>query len=168
MMGKTTHDEINLDLDGTIDAAIKKLTKLKKDYPKGRIRLTSDCEYGETYPRLKLEFTRPKKPIEIELEAWKEKQGRFAAHETAARAYAANGDPYPRADEMAALKEELGYFVPDRMGWLQIWDDNTIVMWDSMRGAQTRDGTWVARTFMADQFDAILKQAETEPQEPAK
>ena len=60
MGDKTTRDEINIDLDGTIDRAIKELQRLKKLYPKGKISLENEYEYGESYARLKLNFTRDK------------------------------------------------------------------------------------------------------------
>lgn len=161
-MGKTTRDEINLDLDGTIDAAIKKLHALKKKYPDGRINLTSDHEYGESYPRLKLEFTRPKEPVEIEYDMWREKQSRYSELCAAARAYEREGDTYPRAAELAALKEELGCFADNRMSMLQIYDGEVITT-DMMRGGRRRDGTWVFRTLGAEYFDQRVAEVTDEP-----
>jgi hypothetical protein len=144
-MGKTTRDEISVDLDGTIDAAIKKLQKLKKQYPDGRLNLTSDYEYGESYPHLKLEFTRNKEPIEQELEAWKEKRGRYDSMRNAAAAFASEGAEYPRSAELAELKDELGYFA-EPMSSLVYGDGEVLV--SNMFGTRTRSGEWRSWTLM--------------------
>lgn len=146
MDDKTTRDEIDIDLDGTINHAIKELERLKKLYPKGKIWLTSDTEYGETYPRLRLEFTRPKTAIEIELAEWRDKLGRYSQLATAAQAYEREGDVYPRAEELIALKSELGCFT-DRMTSLVIHGDE-ILAW-GFDGARTRDGQWRMRTMFS-------------------
>lgn len=145
-MSKTTRDEINLDLDGTIAAAIKKLEKLKKQHPDGRLNLTSDYEYGESYPRLKLEFTRPKEPVELEYDKWREALSRYSALCSSARAYQAEGDTYPRADELATLKEELGAWAGSRMGSLAIYNGELLM--SDFDGAYRRDGTYVWKTMM--------------------
>jgi hypothetical protein len=167
-MSKTTRDEINLDLDGTIDAAIKKLQKLKKQYPGGRINLTSDYEYGESYPRLRLEFTRKKEPIELEYDRWREKLSRFGALNTAARAYEAEGDKYPRAAELAALEAELGAWAKSsRMGSLAIYDGELLM--SGFDGAYTRDGEYRWKTMMnfdvLKSLDMVASDSDTRPKD---
>jgi hypothetical protein len=154
-MSKTTHDEISIDLDGTIDSAIKKLQKLKKDYPKGRISLENEYEYGESYARLKLHFTRDKEPVELELEGWREKLNRYAALCSAASAYAANGDKYPRETELADLKKELGCWADDHWGGSLTIVDGEVLMY-GFHGAQTRDGTWRLKTFSHPDMRAAM------------
>jgi hypothetical protein len=141
---KTTRDEINIDLDGSIDAAIAKLRHLKKSYPDGRISLETDYEYGESYARLKLAFQRPMEPVEIEFEKWRDKKRRFEEMNKAAHAYSREGDSYPRLGEMDALKQELGAFAAP-MAQLCIFDQE-VVAW-TFDGYQRRDGTWAAVVF---------------------
>jgi hypothetical protein len=147
---KTTSDEINIDLDGTIDGAIKKLQQFKKKYPKGRISLENEYEYGESYARLKLHFTRDKQPVELEYDKWREKLSQYGALLTAARAYDAEGDKYPREADLAALKDELGAWANNRLGSLTIFG-NEVLMSD-FEGAYRRDGTWIMRTLMHSDF----------------
>jgi hypothetical protein len=147
-MDHTTRDEIELDLDGTIDAAIKTLQKLKKQYPGGRIHLTSDYEFGESYPKLKLEFVREKDAAEMALDKWRGKLERYASLCAAARAYKAEGDEYPRSHEIAELRNELGAWAESRFGSLVIFDGD-VVMWD-FEGTYRRDGSWVMRRWTPD------------------
>ena len=157
---KTTSDWIDIDLDGSIDAAIRKLQKLKKEYPNGRIELGSHSEYGESYEHLRLNFTRGKTPIELEYDKWKAKMEALGELRGAARTFAAEGMEYPRAAEMATLEEELGAWAKSsfRMGWLSIWDGE-IVFQDMMRGGYRRDGTWAFRMMGSEDFDDALAQA---------
>ncbi len=107
-MTKTTRDEIDIDLDGTIDHAIKELQRLKKLYPKGRIGLETEHSYGESYPRLRLSFTRQKEPVEIEYDKLAAKRARLADLRAGAQVFAKEGAPYPRAKELEKLEVELG------------------------------------------------------------
>jgi hypothetical protein len=136
-MTKTTRDEINIDIDGSIDHAIAELKRLKKLYPNAQIQLTSDYEYGESYERLKLRFERPKTPVEIELEGWQQKVNLLNQMRQAARAYSAEGDPYPRQEEMKKLEKELGCFA-EPMGRLLISGDEIVI--DNLDTVRTQNG----------------------------
>lgn len=143
-MKQTTRDEININLDGSIDSAIKELNRLKKLYPKGEISLENEYEYGVSYARLKLNFTRPLEPIEIELGRWHAKREKFDAMRKAAKAYKSEGDRYPRADEMAALEEELGGLAEPSSSL--IIHGGEIVAW-GFEGIKSKDGRWIMRNF---------------------
>lgn len=158
-MSKTTSDWIDIDLNGSIDAAIKKLTKLKAQYPKGRIEIGSHMEYGEHYEHTRLHFTRPKGAVELEYDKWKGKLELLGQLRERARAFAAEGMEYPRAGEIAALEDELGAWGKSSfsMGWLAIWDGE-VVFHDQLRGAYRRDGTW---TFRRLGFEEMFGEAES-------
>lgn len=154
-MSNTTSDYIDLDLDGTITAAIKKLAKLKGQYPKGVIDLTSHYEYGESYPRLRLNFTRPKDKMELELESTKASLGKLRALYAARKAFTDEGQEYPRENEIAKLEETLGVFAKNPNGWLQIYGEQ-IVMYDPMLGAYTREGDWAYVMLMSGYGDDAM------------
>lgn len=141
-MSKTTRDAIEIDLNGSIDKAIRKLQGLKKKYPGGELDFTSEMEYGERYEKLYLRFERDKEPVEIELDKWRAKRERYGVLASAAAAFEGEGAPYPRAEELAALKEELGCWT-GRMCSLGIYDGEVLAQ--GFHGARRRDGTWVWR-----------------------
>jgi hypothetical protein len=147
-MADTTRDEIDIDLDGSITKAINKLTKLKKLYPKGQIRLTNEYEYGESYAKLKLEFVRAKDTAEREFDKWQAKLRQLDELRAAARAFKSEGVEYPRIDEIAALEKELGAWAKGRrLGGLTIIG-NDVYMHDMMLGAFDREGSWAFKTMM--------------------
>jgi hypothetical protein len=147
-MADTTRDEIDIDLDGSITKAINKLTKLKKLYPKGQIRLTNEYEYGESYAKLKLEFVRPKDSVELECDKWSAKLRQLDELRSAARAFKSEGVEYPRTDEIVALEKELGAWAQGRhVGGLTIFGD-AVYMHDMMLGAYDREGSWVFKSMM--------------------
>jgi len=158
-MGKTTRDQVEIDLGGPIDRAIAKLKKLKVKYPDGKIELTSETEYGERYEKLYLNFTRDKKPVELEYDRWRTKLTRYGELSAAARAYESEGDAYPRAALLEALREELGCWADNYFGSLTIYQDE-VLLW-SIQGARRRDGTWVLRSVAFDMFDAPKPSQET-------
>jgi hypothetical protein len=164
----TTRDSVQIDLDGSIDDAIAKLTELKAEYSDGEISLETDYEYGESYARLYLRFTRPKEPIEIEFEGWQAKLARLGELRAARRTIEAEGLDYPRKDEIAALEAELGEWGSANRfaGSLTIFDGE-VLFHDMMRGAFRRDGTWVLRSMMADRFDVPAQGMETRQGEDA-
>lgn len=157
---KTTRDWIEIDLDGTIDAAIKKLTKLKKEYPKGKLYLDNYMEYGEHYSRLRIDFTRPKEPIELEYDEWRKKLEQHRALRHAARTFANEGLEYPRQAEMDALTGELGAWAEDD-GWgggsLSITGDELVM--HGFRGGQRRDGTWAYKVLGFDDYERVWAKA---------
>lgn len=146
MRKKTVWDEIDIDLAGSIGKAIAELTRLKALYPKGKISLENEYEYGESYARLKLRFTRPMEPLEIECASWREKRARFEALYSAAEAYEREGDAYPRAAELKESRAELGCFA-DPMSSLVIFGDEILAARHD--GGRTRDGKWRWRAVWA-------------------
>jgi hypothetical protein len=152
-MSKTTDDYIDIDLNGTIDAAIKKLTQLKKEYPKGRIDVGTYTEYGETYHYTRLEFSRPKEPVELEYDKWRAKFDALGKLRQAARAFRDEGAEYPREAELAALTEELGAWADTHrsMAMLSIYGGE-VIMQDMLRGGYRRDGTWVFKMLGYDDY----------------
>ena len=142
---KRTSDWIDIKdlLDGPIGKVIERLQELQATYPKGEIEVRTDYEYGEGYAAARLNFERDKTPLELECEQWDAKARQYQALKTESFAFANNKTPYPRADEMEALRKELGFFamVPMR-GTLRIYENEVIVM-DMTRGGRRRDGTWV-------------------------
>jgi hypothetical protein len=145
-MANTTRDEINIDLNGSIDAAIAKLRRLKKHYPDGKISLENEYKYGESYARLKLAFCRPMEPVEIELRKWTTALRSFRELQRAAETYNREGDSYPRLAEMESLAGELGAFVAP-MASLCILDNEVVSQ--TFEGLQRRDGTWAAKYMFA-------------------
>lgn len=161
-MGKTTRDEIDIDLNGSIDRAIKELQRLKRLYPRGKISLENEYEYGESYARLKLQFTRKKEPLELEYDKWRDKLEHLGKLRRYAAAYEHEGDAYPRQSELDALVAELGAWAQDdwRMGSLTIFDGE-LLMHDHCRGGFTREGEWRYRMMGAEMWEAAM--GETSP-----
>lgn len=166
MTKKTTRDEINIDLDGSIDEAIAELRRMKKLYPKGEVSLENEYEYGESYARLKLRFTRPMEPVEIELEKWRTKRRKYDELSKAAAAYKREGDVYPRAAELKKLGDELGCFA-DSMAELVIFGGEVIAM-DYFRGGCTRDGKVRLRSLLGMPPPELPSAPEQPPEEPAR
>lgn len=150
MKTETVRDSIDIEdiLEGTIPEVIAKLTELHAKYPDGVVELGTRMEYGETYLRAELSYERPKEPIEKELEMWEAKAAHLDALRREARAFTSNDVPYPRADEIEALRKELGFFAMAPMrGSFTIYNGEILVH-DMMRGARRRDGTFVLRMMM--------------------
>lgn len=132
-------------LDGPIADVIAALQELQKDYPDATVNVITEYSYGDASAAARLEFYRNKEPVEIERDQWAAKARTLADLRAEQAAFAKNGTPYPRADEIEALRKELGFFAMAPMhGMLQI-HDGEVILFDMMRGGRRRDGSWVLR-----------------------
>jgi hypothetical protein len=162
-MGDTMRDAIDIreKLNGaSISDAIAYLTELAKDYPEGDIEITTDMEYGESYAAARLNFTRPKTAVEVELAEWEGKARALDTLNREADAFAKNGIEHPKAAEIEALRRELGFFAMAPMSGMLIIFDGEILVHDMMRGARRRDGTFVITTLTTGSSHELEKMYE--------
>lgn len=140
---ETTYDEVDIlsKLDGKIGDVIARLTVLQEQYPDGVIDVGTYNSYGDVFAQATIRFERPKTPVEIELGSWSAKLDRLNRLRTEEKSFRANGLEHPKADEIMALRRELGFYAK---GWLQIYGDEVVVV-DSSRGLRRRNGEWVVR-----------------------
>jgi hypothetical protein len=145
-----TSDRIDIKdlLEGPLSKVIERLQGLQAEYPDGVVEVTTDYEYGESYAAARLNFTRDKTALEIECEQWREKADLLQAMRSEAIAFARNNTIYPRADEMEALHKELGFFALAPMRGSIMICEGEVLVFDRMRGARRRDGTWAMRMLM--------------------
>jgi len=138
-MKNTVHDQIEIDLDGSIEDAIAKLAALKAEYPDGEISLENEYAHGESYAKLYLQFTREKTEAEVNLEAEQAKLSTYRSLLAARQTFTSEGQEYPRNSEIEALEAELGAFAKNAGGWLQLYDGE-VIMYDGMIGGYDREG----------------------------
>lgn len=143
---ETTRDSFTIDLDGPLADAIAKLEELRAECPDATLSLETDYEYGESYARLYVRYTRPKTELELEFDKWVPLFNEYASLSAAKHTFDQMGAEFPKVGRLEELAAELGAWAKCS-GFFRIFNGEIVLDRPSF-GAIRRDGSWAYKGMM--------------------